>query len=83
MQIIEFEPTFGTTGNGAPVLAKFSVQVTPDLKLCGLKLVDTPKGRRVFFPGVSGGGRAATASTTLARKITDQASRVAAEMGIA
>ncbi len=74
MQIIDFERVGGFAGDGTRVLARFSVQVTDDLRLCGLKLVDTPKGRRTFFPGVNGGGRSATASTALSRRITETAS---------
>ncbi|NEI20558.1 hypothetical protein GUK30_14180 [Rhizobium leguminosarum] len=74
MRIIDFEMSGGFAGEGTHVLARFSVQVTDDLRLCGLKLVDTPKGRRTFFPSVSGGGRSVTASTSLSRQITAAAS---------
>lgn len=74
LQIIDFEPSGGFAGDSARVLARFSVQVTDDIRLCNLKLVDTPKGRRTFFPGVSGGGRSVTTSTTLSRQITAAAS---------
>ena len=74
MRIIDFETSGGFAGEGARVLARFSVQVNEDLRLCGLRLVDTPKGRRTFFPSVSGGGRSVTASTSLSRQITAVAS---------
>ncbi|MBY5349584.1 hypothetical protein [Rhizobium leguminosarum] len=74
MRIIDFEASGGFAGEGTHVLARFSVQVTEDLRLCGLKLVDTPKGRRTFFPSVSGGGRSVTASISLSRQITAAAS---------
>ncbi|MGO8645148.1 hypothetical protein ACC810_30530 [Rhizobium ruizarguesonis] len=76
MRIIDFETFGGFAGEGTQVLARFSVQVTDDLRLCGLKLVDTPKGRRTFFPGVSGGGRSVTASPSLSRQITAAASAI-------
>jgi hypothetical protein len=83
MQIIELEPYAGSAGRESKVLATFSVQVNDDLRLNALKLVDTPNGRRTFFPSMRGGNRLASASVSLARKITDQASRVAYEQGIA
>ncbi|RSB81870.1 hypothetical protein EFD55_07980 [Rhizobium pisi] len=54
LQILDFETSGGFAGDSARVLARFSVQVTDDIRLCNLRLVDTPKGRRTFFPGVSG-----------------------------
>jgi hypothetical protein len=74
MQIIDFEPSSGRAGDGTRVLARFAIQVTPDLRLCGLRLVETPKGRRTYFPPVNGGGRSSTASVALSRAITDAAS---------
>ncbi|MGR9238893.1 hypothetical protein ACU8OH_08765 [Rhizobium leguminosarum] len=76
MRIIEFEPSGGFAGEGAHVLGRFSIQISDDLRLCGLRLVDTPKGRRTFFPGVSGGGRSVTASPSLSRQITAAASAI-------
>ena len=74
MHIIDFERVSGLAGDGTRVLARFSVQVTDDLRLCGLRLVDTPKGRRTFFPAVNGGGRSVTASAAMSRRITETAS---------
>lgn len=76
MQIIDFERVGGFAGDSTRVLARFSVQITDELRLCGLKLVDTPKGRRTFFPGINGGGRSATSSGSLSRRITDTASAI-------
>ena len=83
MQIIELEPYAGSAGRETKVLATFGIEFSPDLRLHGLKLVDTPKGRRTFFPNMKGGNRLASASLSLARKITEQASRAAYEQGIA
>ena len=74
MQIIDFEPTGGFAGDGARVLARFSIQITDDLRLCGLRLVDTARGLRTYFPSVSGGGRSSTTSVALSRAITEAAS---------
>jgi hypothetical protein len=76
MKIQEFESSSGFAGDGTRVLARFSIQISDDLRLCGLRLVDTPKGRRTFFPGVSGGGRSVTASPSLSRQITAAASAI-------
>ena len=83
MQVIQLERYVASAVRESNVLATFSVQVNDDLRLNGLKLVETPKGLRTFFPNMSGGNRVASASISLARKITDQASRVAYEKGIA
>lgn len=83
MQVIDLEPYVASGGRDTKVLATFSVQLNDDLRLHGLKLVDTPKGLRTYFPSVGGGNRLASASLSLARKITEQASRAAYEQGIA
>ncbi|AVA21196.1 hypothetical protein [Rhizobium sp. NXC24] len=70
MEIFDFELASGYAGEGSRVLARFSAQISPDVRLCGLRLVDTPKGSRTFFPSVKGGGRSATVSHKLAKLIT-------------
>ncbi|RVJ21863.1 hypothetical protein [Sinorhizobium medicae] len=49
MQILEIrtEPGSGNT------IARFDVQLTPDIRMFGLKLVKTPRGHRVYPPHTS------------------------------
>ncbi|QFY60355.1 hypothetical protein FZ934_07860 [Rhizobium grahamii] len=73
MQIIDFEPAAGVAGSGS-LLARFSAQVTPGIRLCNLKLVLTEYGaHRTYFPNVSGGGRSATVSGSVAKAMTTAA----------
>lgn len=46
MQIISIRPEIGA-GN---TLARFDAQLTPDVRMFGLKLVRTPRGHRVYPP---------------------------------
>ncbi|MGO7965274.1 hypothetical protein ACC720_17615 [Rhizobium ruizarguesonis] len=41
------EPTGGNT------LARFDIQLTPDIRMFGMKLVKTPRGHRVYPPNTS------------------------------
>jgi len=83
MHIIELVRYVAPGERDTNVIAKFNVQVSDDLRLYGLKLVNTSNGRRTYFPSVGGGNRLASASVPLARKITELASRAAYEQGVA
>ncbi|NLS03285.1 hypothetical protein HGP14_07860 [Rhizobium sp. P32RR-XVIII] len=69
MEIVEFQLASGFAGQ-ARVLARFSIQINPDVRLCGLRLVDTAYGLRTYFPQINGGGRPVTMSATLLHQIT-------------
>ncbi|MGO7541848.1 hypothetical protein ACC680_25050 [Rhizobium ruizarguesonis] len=49
MHIISIRPE--TTGGNT--LARFDVQLTPDIRMFGMKLVKTPRGHRVYPPNTS------------------------------
>ncbi|MBB6299422.1 hypothetical protein [Rhizobium leucaenae] len=46
MQILSIRPEPGA-GN---TIARFDLQLTPDVRMFGLKLVKTPRGHRVYPP---------------------------------
>ncbi|MDW9583466.1 hypothetical protein ACVII0_002936 [Sinorhizobium meliloti] len=46
MQILDIRPEPG----GGNTLARFDAQVTPEIRLFGLKLVKTPRGHRIYPP---------------------------------
>lgn len=71
MEITDLEPAHGDVGSGTRLLARFSAQVTPGIRLCGLRLVQMQYGAyRTYFPNVTGGGRSATVDGTLAKALT-------------
>lgn len=49
MQILSIRPEPG----GGNTLARFDIQLTPDIRMFGLKLVATPRGHRVYPPHTS------------------------------
>ncbi|MCM5691441.1 hypothetical protein M8037_22205 [Sinorhizobium meliloti] len=49
MQILDIRPEPG----GGNTIARFDVQLTPDIRMFGLKLVKTPRGHRVYPPHTS------------------------------
>ncbi|MEY9097375.1 hypothetical protein ABIA24_000284 [Sinorhizobium fredii] len=49
MEILEIRPEHG----GGNTLARFDAQLSPDIRMFGLKLVKTPRGHRVYPPHTS------------------------------
>ena len=72
MKIVALEPVRGQHPDSS-MIAKFSVEITPEVKLCGLRLMDTPHGLRIHYPSLSGGGRAVTMSPAVAEEIATAA----------
>lgn len=46
MEILDIRPEPG----GGNTIARFDAQMTPDIRMFGLKLVKTPRGHRVYPP---------------------------------
>ncbi|RDL52095.1 hypothetical protein BLJAPNOD_03246 [Ensifer sp. M14] len=46
MEILDVRPDTG----GGSIIARFDAQLSPDVRMFGLKLVKTPRGHRVYPP---------------------------------
>jgi hypothetical protein len=57
-------------------VATFDVQMNDGLRLCGLRLVEAPGGRRLVYAPAKGGRRFATFSADYAREISAAATAV-------
>lgn len=70
MHIMAIRPE--PSGSGS-TLARFDVQLTPDVRLYNLRLIQGPRGRRVHAPHALG-GNVATFSPILGEQLTRAAS---------
>lgn len=64
MEILAIRPEPG----GGNTLARFDAQLTPEIRMFGLKLVKTPRGLRVYPPHTSA-NNCATFAPAFAEKI--------------
>lgn len=53
------------------MVAEFVLQLNPDIRFCGLRLLKGESGYRVHFPKISGGGHGVTVSQELRIQITE------------
>jgi hypothetical protein len=58
---------------GTKLLAKFDVELTDEIRLYNMKLIENHAGRRLTYASSSGGQRNATFSIELNEKITHAA----------
>lgn len=58
---------------GPDMLAEFSVELTADITLNGLRLMKSIHGITTHFPNINGGGRSAYISPALRAQITELA----------
>lgn len=72
MQILELQP-IDEPGGGHRAIAVFDLQLTPDVRLYGLRLLRMRDGRLLTFAPQSGYRRVATFATPLAAEITQLA----------
>ncbi len=70
MKILKMAPP---KWGGPDMLAEFIIQLNPDLRICGVRLLKTPTGYNIHFPKVSGGGPAVTVSPELRAQIINVA----------
>lgn len=69
MKIIGIYPMQGDERRASTCLARFNLQLTPDVRILGLRLVATGDGLKIHQPSINGGGRSATFSPELCEKI--------------
>lgn len=74
MQILDIKPVANSGGGAVKLLATFDLQLTDEIRMHGLRLMEAPGGRRlVYAPNGNGGRRLATFSPALAATITEAA----------
>jgi len=73
MRIIRIEPESKLSNGKFETVASFDVQVTDDIRLCGMRLARRPDGGFITWPPASGGRRLATFAPELAAAITQAA----------
>lgn len=75
MYITHIEPAAYPGGGNTKTVAFFDCELSSEVKIYGLKLVETPDGRRlVYAPSGNGGRRLATFAPALSARITELAS---------
>nr|WP_314095163.1 hypothetical protein [uncultured Shinella sp.] len=74
MRILDLKPAVGNGGGAVKLVANFDLELSPDVRLFGLRLIEAADGRRlVYAANANGGRRSATFSPTLAAAITKAA----------
>jgi hypothetical protein len=74
MQILDIKPV-ANSGGGMRTIAHFDLQLSDDVRLYGVRLMEAPDGKRVVYAAQAGSRRAATFARPLAEKITAAASQ--------
>jgi len=74
MRVMNMQPVAGS-GGGIRLIAQFDVQLTDDIRLHALRLMEAPDGNRFVYAAQCGSRRAATFARSLAEQITEAASK--------
>lgn len=75
MQILSITPTPDDGRPGVREVAKFDLQVTPEVRLLGCKLMQAPDGKRFSYGPAARGNRAATFTHDYAVRVTKEAEK--------
>lgn len=71
MRVTNLHPEHRATGRTTSLMATFDVELNGHVRLFGLRLMETPDGKRIVYsPNGNGGRRLATFSPELAREMT-------------
>lgn len=74
MKILEIRRAAGDGRSQMRLVATFDLELSNQVRLFGLKMMEAPDGRRfVYAPNASGGCRTATFDPALAKQITELA----------
>lgn len=73
MEVLSISPTPHDGRPGVREIAKFDLQVTPDVRLHGCKLRQTPDGKRFSYGPAARGNRAASFTHDFAVRVTQEA----------
>ena len=83
MQVTAIEPAYRQNGDGRfRTLAHFDLELTSEMKIYGMRLLEAEDGRRLTYAPSSGGRRFATFSPQLAVAITKAAEAAYANKGL-
>jgi hypothetical protein len=74
MDVLNIEPVADRGGGGMRILAHFDLQLSDDVRMYGLRLLEAPDGNRITYAPQSGSRRSATFARQLAERITAAAS---------
>lgn len=74
MEILNIVPV-ADSGGGMRTIANFDLQLSDEVRLYGVRLLEAPDGNRVVYAAQAGSRRAATFARSLAEKITAAASQ--------
>jgi hypothetical protein len=64
------EPAWLTSSGGMNTIAFFDLELSEDIRMYGMRLIEAPSGKRVSYAPSSGGRRFATFAPALAQRIT-------------
>ena len=73
MRITRLDQVHIVTSGSMRTIAYFDVELSPEIKLYGMRLLEAPSGKRISYAPSSGGRRFATFAPDLAASITDAA----------
>jgi hypothetical protein len=74
MRVLSLIPAADPGGGSMKLLAVFDLQLTDTVRLYGLRLLETPDGRRIVYAAQAGSRRTATFDPQLAERITKMTS---------
>jgi hypothetical protein len=74
MEVLNIEPVANSGDGGMRVIAFFDLQLSDDVRMYGLRLLEAPDGNRITYAPQSGSRRSATFARPLAERITAAAS---------
>ncbi|WFS02792.1 hypothetical protein [Rhizobium tumorigenes] len=74
MRILDLKRAVGDGRSQMRLLATFDLELSEQIRMYGLKLMEAPDGRRfAYAPNANGGSRTATFDPALAQEITELA----------
>jgi hypothetical protein len=81
LKILSIAPSFYGGSGSVREIARFDLQLSDDVKLYGLRLMETPEGRHLTYAPSSGGRRFATFAPSLVDDITASATSALNNVG--
>ncbi|MBB6224549.1 hypothetical protein GGE66_005564 [Rhizobium leguminosarum] len=76
MRILDLYPVVVGGNGGLRTIAEFDLELSDTVRLLGLRLLETPDGRRIVYAAQAGSRRTATFDRRLAEQITMMASHI-------